>query len=62
MVMFMGMMMMMGMMMGMVMTMTTTVCMRAPTEPHCGADGPIVRFDFNQLHSISDHDGDDGAW
>ena len=28
----------------------------SPTEPHCRLDGPIVRFDFNQFHFISDHD------
>ena len=28
----------------------------SPTEPHCRPDGPIVRFDFNQFHFISDHD------
>ena len=42
-------------MMVMTMMVMVTMCMWAPTEPHCRADGPIVRFDFNQLHSISDH-------
>ena len=50
------MMMVMMMMMVMRMRMMVTVCMRAATEPHCRADGPIVRFDFNQFHFISDHD------